>query len=451
MSRDLAWVDRIYRGFLKLRWWIFATIGVSISLYEIYEHRLLSNSRLTEEALLEIILEGILLPVLGGVFLSLWAHAASMRHAVLFLLHKSELRRLVDATPQIEELINSLAQFPRSIVPVIGVDLVIYEPALDRAETRASWFDEERPANTLIRWDSAGYCSACAVSQVSPGLTHCTIGEKEGFPNPSSHFCVSLHHAQNLIAMLHLHLPAGLAPTKDQSNLLNALAPDMALAIDAARTRRLLAIIDKKVDQEHRDLVQELHDNIAHGLVKMRHQLDQTIEAVELDGESTFLDSLYQFRETSEDIYLDVRTTLKKLESNSSTELYTTLQEYIQSIQNRVGYQIGHTMQGRAQPVPTQTALQIMYILREIFANIEEHSDASMVDVHLNWHNDGVLLSIVDNGHGFNPERATTNGHNGLKIIQKRAEDIQARLELNSSEGVGTKVTLWLPLWGNSA
>ena len=53
------------------------------------------------------------------------------------------------------------------------------------------------------------------------------------------------------------------------------------------------------------------------------------------------------------------------------------------------------------------------------------------------------MLTVQDNGRGFDPERVAPN-HLGLKIMSERAQAIGATLAVESQIGQGTQVTvLW--------
>jgi nitrate/nitrite-specific signal transduction histidine kinase len=55
-------------------------------------------------------------------------------------------------------------------------------------------------------------------------------------------------------------------------------------------------------------------------------------------------------------------------------------------------------------------------------------------------------MSISDDGRGFDSSAAPPEGHFGLKIMEERAGDIQATLQMSARSGFGTQVNLWLPL-----
>jgi signal transduction histidine kinase len=83
-------------------------------------------------------------------------------------------------------------------------------------------------------------------------------------------------------------------------------------------------------------------------------------------------------------------------------------------------------------------------VAQEALNNVLKHSGASDAAVSLKCQSDCALLSITDNGAGFNPEIVSPK-HLGLRIMQERAAGVGATVKVISSEGHGTEVTVAWP------
>ena len=87
--------------------------------------------------------------------------------------------------------------------------------------------------------------------------------------------------------------------------------------------------------------------------------------------------------------------------------------------------------------------LQILRILQESIANVLKHANADQLAVSARMlQSDIAHFSVEDNGDGF--DTATNKAGRGLLNLNRRAEAIGAKLEINSSE-TGTCVDLWVP------
>ena len=89
---------------------------------------------------------------------------------------------------------------------------------------------------------------------------------------------------------------------------------------------------------------------------------------------------------------------------------------------------------------PEET-LNVLRILQEAVANIIHHANASRITVETQMQEDGVELSISDDGCGF--DTAVPQGH-GLANMRRRAQAINGRIDITSDEH-GTTVRLFLP------
>jgi signal transduction histidine kinase len=92
----------------------------------------------------------------------------------------------------------------------------------------------------------------------------------------------------------------------------------------------------------------------------------------------------------------------------------------------------------------------LLYVAREAVSNVLRHAQASSVVVALSLDDDRVLLSVTDDGRGFDPSVSTDEKrrHYGLRNMRTRARMIGAHLAVASRPGKGTRVMLELPLAG---
>ena len=75
--------------------------------------------------------------------------------------------------------------------------------------------------------------------------------------------------------------------------------------------------------------------------------------------------------------------------------------------------------------------------------NITKHSQATKVDLHLEKVAEKILLSIKDNGCGFDPNDNTTGF--GLQGMQERTKALNGKLELLSKNGQGCEIRAEIP------
>jgi len=89
---------------------------------------------------------------------------------------------------------------------------------------------------------------------------------------------------------------------------------------------------------------------------------------------------------------------------------------------------------------------QVFLIFKESVNNIVRHSDCRQVEIEFAVEKSGLMLSVRDDGKGFDATQAPTG--NGLASMRQRAASLNGSLEITMDGDQGTRVTLRVP--GNS-
>jgi signal transduction histidine kinase len=103
---------------------------------------------------------------------------------------------------------------------------------------------------------------------------------------------------------------------------------------------------------------------------------------------------------------------------------------------------------GQERRLSHETELALYRIAQEALTNIVKHSQAAEAELRMDFDDSQILMEIVDHGIGFDMPKSPTDfapsGHFGLLGIRERADLIGARLEVDSSSGKGTRLTVRL-------
>lgn len=110
-----------------------------------------------------------------------------------------------------------------------------------------------------------------------------------------------------------------------------------------------------------------------------------------------------------------------------------------------ISFEFNTKRDGRQQEISLKVRRNTVFIYKEILHNIVKHADASSVKIDFANYQKEITLMVKDDGKGFNTDGLTDDGI-GLKSVQKRADDIKARLQINSSPGKGTCVSIIIPI-----
>ena len=96
-----------------------------------------------------------------------------------------------------------------------------------------------------------------------------------------------------------------------------------------------------------------------------------------------------------------------------------------------------HVRGEREAPLEVEQA--IFRVAQEALANVARHSGAKSVEVDLVYDADRLMLRVADDGHGFDPARATGDGF-GLRSMSERLVKLGGHVDVESAPGEGTRV-----------
>jgi PAS domain S-box-containing protein len=117
--------------------------------------------------------------------------------------------------------------------------------------------------------------------------------------------------------------------------------------------------------------------------------------------------------------------------------------------QARTNLVVGTRLARFAQRCPPATELNFFRIVQEALNNVEKHARAHTVRLRLASQRGGLLLSIQDDGRGFDPKAvkpARRNGDGvGLANIRERATLLGGTCEVRSVPNQGTTITVRVP------
>jgi signal transduction histidine kinase len=89
----------------------------------------------------------------------------------------------------------------------------------------------------------------------------------------------------------------------------------------------------------------------------------------------------------------------------------------------------------------TQERHNLFMAVKEALNNVSKHARATEVRIGLASTGSQLIITIADNGSGFDPDRVAESG-NGLGNMRQRLERIGGKLTLKSQPGVGTEIKL---------
>ncbi|OWW21201.1 hypothetical protein AYR66_18695 [Noviherbaspirillum denitrificans] len=197
-------------------------------------------------------------------------------------------------------------------------------------------------------------------------------------------------------------------------------------------------------EEERRRIAREIHDEFGQQLLALRMDLlalkqrlrrvrhDALVEPVlhQLDTASASMRALVR----------GLRPAAVELGLRAAFEWQCRELEQRSGIAGTLEWGIGD------RPLPDWHAIALYRILQESFINMRRHAGADQARVRVIIDGGCVVLSVSDNGRGFDPECLDRSCSSGLRAMRERAVELGGDFYVNSAPGRGTCVTVRLPL-----
>lgn len=197
------------------------------------------------------------------------------------------------------------------------------------------------------------------------------------------------------------------------------------------------------IENERRRIAQDLHDQF--GVMLSAIQMQLTVLSEKSDKEADKKQLLKIVADVNE-ANRDLRNISHKLMpgSLSKSGLKVAVEELISRIQaGNPGLNIYFYTNVDVGRFSEKARLHLFRIIQEGLHNIVRHAGAGEASVQLLQHNGEVLLTIEDNGKGF--DKAEKRTGIGLSNIRRRTLILNGKLNIDSTLGRGTTVSVSVP------
>jgi signal transduction histidine kinase len=207
-------------------------------------------------------------------------------------------------------------------------------------------------------------------------------------------------------------------------------------------SRRLVEV----QESERRQLSRELHDRVGQNLTalginldilrtrgsggdraELRSRLDDSIALVEATADAI------------ENVMAELRPPML-----DDRGLLPALQWYAKQFTQRTRINVAVRGEEPTQRPGQEIETTLFRIAQEALNNVARHARATRVDVVLEQSGTECVLSIVDNGAGFDPQALSGPGR-GIATMRERAQSVGGHLEVGAGPDGGTHISAGVP------
>jgi len=204
--------------------------------------------------------------------------------------------------------------------------------------------------------------------------------------------------------------------------------------------RQLLADVMSAEERERRELAETLHDHAIQSLLAAR----QDVEDAAKSAPSADLDHA---RTALTETVADLRGAIFELHPRvlQHVGLEPALRAVAERASRRGGFDVDLYLE---YPRRHPDEAILLGAAREFLANAAQHAQAARVTMRLADTGEAVVLTVADDGVGFDPgdvDHLAAAAHIGLLSQRERIEAAGGRLDISSAPGRGTSVVVRLP------
>jgi two-component system, NarL family, sensor histidine kinase DegS len=219
------------------------------------------------------------------------------------------------------------------------------------------------------------------------------------------------------------------------------------LAEREAERQAYLSQVFKAHEDERKRIAQALHDDTIQTILSMaikmqsmlKQQGDQLSPQIKQQLDS-FKDSMFRTSEDLRKLSINLRPSI--LDDIGLTDALSWLVNKL----NDETMKVELTISGELRKLPPDTDVIIFRFVQEALNNAKKHSEATRVNVYINFSYETISVKVQDNGKGFvmqNPARQLIlNGKLGITGMQEKARFLGGRFDIFSEPGKGTVVSI---------
>jgi len=234
---------------------------------------------------------------------------------------------------------------------------------------------------------------------------------------------------------------------------LQATLVGMARRIRVARNalHRYIGAITRAQEDERRRLSRELHDETIQDLIALDQRIQMTTMELRSKG-AIQPERIEELHQAVNRAIHEVRRLSQALRPVYLEDLglVTALEMLARNAQADLQVPIHFHLIGEPRRLQAESELATYRIVQEALSNIGRHARAQHAWVEAGFQPQGLTVVVRDDGQGFeapaHPNELAAKGHFGLMGMHERAELIGATLDIASTPGSGTRLSVHVPL-----
>jgi signal transduction histidine kinase len=202
------------------------------------------------------------------------------------------------------------------------------------------------------------------------------------------------------------------------------------------------AVLDAE-ERERRRIAGDLHDGVGQMLSAALMNLNGLFSRLNLQNEVNL--QAEQALALVNESYDEMRSISHQMMPNAliKSGLASAVKEFIGKL-DKDKLKVTLETVGLNERLDEQTETVIYRVIQETVNNVVKHAEASKLDIQIIKDEEGISVTIEDNGKGFDKNKVDVKAGIGLSNIYSRVEFLKGTVDIDSTEGKGTLVAIHL-------
>ena len=238
----------------------------------------------------------------------------------------------------------------------------------------------------------------------------------------------------------------------DMNHMLSAELAERALTEqrlrDSEENLRALAGHLQSVREEERiHIAREIHDELGQALTGLKFDLASFTKCYETDNVPQRAEKTQALNTAIDRIINSVRRISSGLRPEVLDEigLGAAFEWQAREFQRRTGIRCQVNLAAHWVDPDKERSTAIFRVFQELLTNVARHANATRVTVSLADADDGIKLTVEDNGRGIREDEVSSRRSLGFLGLRERVLAFGGNVDVKGEEGKGTRVAVSIP------
>lgn len=201
--------------------------------------------------------------------------------------------------------------------------------------------------------------------------------------------------------------------------------------------------------QERDRLARELHDSLGQVLGYVNTQIEAVKKLLENNQTQAVEDNLDALSKVVEEANSEIREFIYEVRKTLILKdgFFIALSKYLIHFEQlfNIKTEIQNPEFITGEEIGLSVGIQLFRIIQESLTNVRKHARADKVSISFHRNEGNIVVSVSDNGVGFNREEIKNKTTYGLSVMKERASIIGGLVQIDSAPSNGTVVTVVFP------